>query len=225
MFEFLKAAYNRVIWVLAMEISDALITNSTGVTLWCIYNTVIYHKELKWPKLKISNRTKPTQISVSVSQKEPNTGLYHKDFGFKLTILIACNFKLLWQLYKSQEVLRMTNSFAFTLCYFTVDIRDIHIECSKQFKWNLYFYCLGRASPAVRCPLWSKTQLEMFLCLKKLKKNQIIIYFINTSKCAKKYVISYDVYDGFIGEKILKLWRQESWPFGPNPAQISIAVP
>ena len=145
MFEFLKAAYNRVIWVLAMEISDGLITNSTGVNLWCIYNTVIYHKELKWPKLKISNRTKPTQISDSVSQKEPNTGLYHKDFGFKLTILIACNFKLLWQLYKSQEVLRMTNSFAFTLCYFTADIRDIHIECSKQFKWNLYFYCLGRA--------------------------------------------------------------------------------
>ena len=24
------------------------------------------------------------------------------------------------------------------------------------------------------------------------------------------------VYDGFIGQKILKLWRQESWPFGPN---------
>ena len=69
MFEFLKAAYNRVIWVLAMEISDALITNSTGVNLWCIYNTVIYHKELKWPMLKISNGTKPTQISDSVSQK------------------------------------------------------------------------------------------------------------------------------------------------------------
>ena len=30
---------------------------------------------------------------------------------------------------------------------------------------------------------------------------------------------------GFIGQKILKLWRQERRPFGPNPAQISIPVP
>jgi hypothetical protein len=37
----------------------------------------------------------------------------------------------------------------------------------------------------------------------------------NTSKCASNYVISYAVYDGSIGQNILKLWRQGSWPFGP----------
>ena len=25
--------------------------------------------------------------------------------------------------------------------------RDIHIECSKQFKWNLYIYVLGQSRP------------------------------------------------------------------------------
>ena len=34
---------------------------------------------------------------------------------------------------------------------------------------------------------------------------KIIIYFFNTSKCAVDYVISFMVYDGFIGQKILKL--------------------
>ena len=34
---------------------------------------------------------------------------------------------------------------------------------------------------------------------------KIIIYFFNTSKCATNYVISFEVYDGFIGQKILKL--------------------
>ena len=45
---------------------------------------------------------------------------------------------------------------------------------------------------------------------------KIIIYFFNTSKCAANYVISFAVYDGFICQKVLKLWRQESWPFGPD---------
>ena len=34
---------------------------------------------------------------------------------------------------------------------------------------------------------------------------KIIIYFFNTSKCAVNYVILFEVYDGFIGQKILKL--------------------
>ena len=38
----------------------------------------------------------------------------------------------------------------------------------------------------------------------------------NTSKCAANYVISFEVYDGFIGQKISKLWRQECWLFGPD---------
>ena len=42
---------------------------------------------------------------------------------------------------------------------------------------------------------------------------KIIIYFFNTSKCAENYVISFEVY---YGQKILKLWRQETWPFGPG---------
>ena len=36
--------------------------------------------------------------------------------------------------------------------------------------------------------------------------------FFNTLKCAANYVISFEVYDSFIGQKILKLWRQESRP-------------
>ena len=38
--------------------------------------------------------------------------------------------------------------------------------------------------------------------------------------CHKLYHFIWGMYDGFIGQKILKLWRQESQPFGPNPAQI-----
>ena len=34
---------------------------------------------------------------------------------------------------------------------------------------------------------------------------KIIIYFFDTSKCATNYVISFEVYDGFIDQKILKL--------------------
>ena len=34
---------------------------------------------------------------------------------------------------------------------------------------------------------------------------KIIIYFFNTSKFAANYVLSFEVYDGFIGQKILKL--------------------
>ena len=48
---------------------------------------------------------------------------------------------------------------------------------------------------AVRCPLWSKTQLKMFLMFEK----KYITYFYNTSKCAVKFFISYEVYDGFMG--------------------------
>ena len=45
---------------------------------------------------------------------------------------------------------------------------------------------------------------------------KIIRYFFNTSKCATNYVISLEGYDGFIGQKYLMLWRQESWPFAPG---------
>ena len=41
-------------------------------------------------------------------------------------------------------------------------------------------------------------------------------YIFKTSKCAANYVISIEVYDGFIGQKMLKLWKQESWQFGPG---------
>ena len=45
---------------------------------------------------------------------------------------------------------------------------------------------------------------------------KIIINFLTTLICAANYVIWFEVYDGLIGQKILKLWRQESWPFGPG---------
>ena len=40
---------------------------------------------------------------------------------------------------------------------FTSVTRDIHIECSKQFKWNLYFYVTGQSRPfwAVLKLLWN----------------------------------------------------------------------
>ena len=34
---------------------------------------------------------------------------------------------------------------------------------------------------------------------------KIIIYSFNTSKCAANYAILFEVYDGFIGQKTLKL--------------------
>ena len=45
---------------------------------------------------------------------------------------------------------------------------------------------------------------------------KIIIYFFNASKWAANYVISFEVYDSFIGQNFLKLWWQESWPFVPG---------
>ena len=41
------------------------------------------------------------------------------------------------------------------LCHFIwVICRDIHIECSKQFKWNLYFYGSGQSGP-----FWAELKL------------------------------------------------------------------
>ena len=31
--------------------------------------------------------------------------------------------------------------------YFVIPSRDIHIECSKKFKWNSYFYVSGQSRP------------------------------------------------------------------------------
>ena len=45
--------------------------------------------------------------------------------------------------------------------------------------------------------------------------------FFNTLKCATNHVMSFEVYGCFMVQKILKLWRQQSWPFCPNPVQIS----
>ena len=46
----------------------------------------------------------------------------------------------------------------------------------------------------------------------------LISYIFDTSKFATNCIISFEVYNGFIGQKILKLLRQESLPFGPNAA-------
>ena len=39
-----------------------------------------------------------------------------------------------------------------------------------------------------------------------------LIFWIVTRVSARDYT----VYEGFIGQKMLKLWRQETWPFGPD---------
>ena len=38
--------------------------------------------------------------------------------------------------------------------HFLTPARDIHIECSKQFKWNLYFYGSGQSGP-----FWAELKL------------------------------------------------------------------
>ena len=43
-----------------------------------------------------------------------------------------------------------------------------------------------------------------------------ILYVFDKSKCATFIRNIFEVYGGFIGQKILKLWRQESLPFGPG---------
>ena len=54
--------------------------------------------------------------------------------------------------------------------------------------------------------IWNKIQLKMFLAYEKFQvffiKNS---YIFDTSKCATNCIISFEVYDGFIGQKILKL--------------------
>ena len=42
---------------------------------------------------------------------------------------------------------------------------------------------------------------------------KIVIYFFDTLKCAADHVIYFEVYDGFIDQKRLKLRRQESQLF------------
>ena len=66
--------------------------------------------------------------------------------------------------------------------------------------WLLFIILLSKSS------IWY-TEKHIF---------KIIIYSFNTSKCAANYAISFELYGGFIDQKILKIWRQESWPFGPG---------
>ena len=58
---------------------------------------------------------------------------------------------------------------------------------------------------------------KCFLDYKKFKVCFLLLfsYIFDTSKCATNYIISLKVYWGFIGQKILKLWRQKR-PFGPG---------
>jgi hypothetical protein len=60
-------------------------------------------------------------------------------FGFAKNLFLA----LLAQLY-----------FAYWAQQPEAAIRDIHIECSKQFKWNSYFYVSGQ-----RWPFWAMLKL------------------------------------------------------------------
>ena len=71
---------------------------------------------------------------------------------------------------------------------------------------------------------WARHNWKCFLAYNLFFLFFLISYIFDTSKCATNYIISFEVYHCFIGQKILKLWRQESQPFGQNPAQISIPV-
>ena len=81
----------------------------------------------------------------------------------------------------------------------------VHIMCSTHGRRKVHDYFLLLLC---KSSIWF-TEKHIF---------KIIIYFFNTSKCAANYVISFEVYDGFLGLNILKLWRQESLPFGPGRA-------
>ena len=37
--------------------------------------------------------------------------------------------------------------------------RDIHIECSKQFKWNLYLYVSGQCENCFKIQIWNLNRL------------------------------------------------------------------
>ena len=79
-------------------------------------------------------------------------------------------------------------------------------------------------------PLWgvsngARHNWNLFLAYKKIEVFFLNLHVFDTSKRATFIRNIFKVYGGFIGQKILKLWRQKSRPFGPNPAQISIPVP
>ena len=55
-----------------------------------------------------------------------------------------------WKIFSnfvSFYILNYTNVWSYAHDKFLGLIRDIHKECSKQFKWNLYFYGSGQSRP------------------------------------------------------------------------------
>ena len=103
----------------------------------------------------------------------------------------------------------------------------LHYLLNLSFKKRIYLVAFkhhSNQSHYREVPRWgvsngARHNWKCFLAYKKLS------YTFDKSKCATNYRDIFEVYDGFIGQKIVKLWRQESRPFGPNPAQISIPVP
>ena len=90
----------------------------------------------------------------------------------------------------------------------------------KKIHWQNYSTFVTRNYYSYRHGRWKVHDYFLLLLCKSSNRFtekhifKIIIYSFNTSKCAANYVISFEVYDGFIGQNFLKLWRQESWPFG-----------
>ena len=61
------------------------------------------------------------------------------DFIYCWTFEIICLLLNLWIFFTAEPL-------DFFYCWtFEIMPRDIHIECSKQFKWNLYFYVSGQS--------------------------------------------------------------------------------
>ena len=58
-----------------------------------------------------------------------------------------------YDVYSNRDATR-SEIFVSVLSIFEATVRDIHIECSKQFKWNLYIYVSGQSRP-----FWSVLKL------------------------------------------------------------------
>ena len=90
--------------------------------------------------------TAETWNGWSLMEDRPNKlrGIYLK-FQHTCCCVSLVTYFSLFDLYfqKKGEILSFKQNLKESI--FGIRIRDIHIECSKQFKWNLYFYGFGQS--------------------------------------------------------------------------------
>ena len=63
---------------------------------------------------------------------------------YSLQFLLKAITRKIYRLHKKSQIL-FVYDFQSNDTIFYEPFRDIHIECSKQFKWNLYFYVSGQS--------------------------------------------------------------------------------